>query len=136
MGFKKISFLIFSLSLLIYFGAFIRIIEASEIVKLSYIPISNNSNGEVFTMKTKLKITNINETPITNVVISVYNATNVGINSAPVLFDTINSGESKISQESFLITHSASQEKPNGVIVWQIQYTNSDGDNISEVISL
>ncbi|MFC1613440.1 hypothetical protein ACFL23_03865, partial [Patescibacteria group bacterium] len=68
--------------------------------------------------------------------ISVYNATNVEITSEPVLFDAINGGESKISQESFIMTRSATQDNLNTEITWQIQYINVNGDNETEFISL
>lgn len=137
MRIKKISLLLL-LSFLTFFltGTFIQQTEASEIVKLSYVPINNESDGAIFIMTSKLKITNIGETPIKDVVVSVYQTDNATIDATQMLFDAIDVGESKTNQDSFIITHDSSQENPDKQIVWQVQYTDTIGATVNKFISL
>jgi len=137
MKIKKASLLLL-LSFLTFFltGTFIQQTEASEIVKLSYMPINNESDGAIFIMTSKLKITNIGVSPIKDVVVSVYQADNITIDATQMLFDVVDVGKSKTSQDSFIITHDSSQENSDKQIIWQVQYTDTIGATVNEFISL
>lgn len=116
-------------------GEFIEAAEASEILRLSYVPINNASDGTTFTMVSKLRVTNIGKTPIEDVMLSVCHTKNISLDAGSIFFDSISAGESRISENSFVVTHGCSQECSGEEITWEIEYTDISGNTINEFIS-
>ena len=59
--------------------------ENQNVVKLSYLPLKNSSNGETFTMKAKLKAENIGSEPIYDVKATIASVNNITVNVREIL---------------------------------------------------
>ena len=120
-----------------FFPFFAQGQENQNVVKLSYLPLENSSNGETFTMKAKLKAENTGSEPIYDVKATVASVNNITINVGEVSLGDINPREIVVSSESFEISFadSFSQEAPEKEIVWRVEYVDTNGERICQQVS-
>jgi len=136
-----LSVLIYILCLIIsssfFFPFFAQGQENQNVVKLSYLPLKNSSNGKTFTMKAKLKAENTGSEPIYDAKATVASANNITINVREVSLGDISPRETVVSSESFEISfaESLSQEAPQTEIVWRVEFINSLEQVITEEIT-
>ncbi|HHF53522.1 MAG TPA: hypothetical protein ENL43_04075 [candidate division WOR-3 bacterium] len=125
------------LSLSFLFPFFAQGQENQNVVKLSYLPLENSSNGKTFTMKAKLKAENTGSEPIYDVKATVASVNNITINVREVSLGDISPRETVVSSESFeiLFEDSLSQEAPQTEIVWEVQCINVNGNLVVEEVS-
>ena len=120
-----------------FFPFFAQGQENQNVVKLSYLPLENSSNGKTFTMKAKLKAENTGSEPIYDVKATVASVNNITINVREVSLGDISPRETVVSSESFEISfaESLSQEAPQTEIVWRVEFINSLEQVITEEIT-
>jgi hypothetical protein len=112
--------------------------KAENVVKLSYIPLETTNDGTTFTMTAKLKVENTGPSPIYNVRVRVDSTTNVTVDISEISLGNIASQEIATSHESFKISFGSplSQEAPQAEIIWQVEYTDTNGNSIVEKTQL
>ena len=125
------------LSLSFLFPFFAQGQENQNVVKLSYLPLENSSNGKTFTMKAKLKAENTGSEPIYDVKATVASVNNITINVREISLGDINPRETVVSSESFEISFvdSLLQEAPKREIVWRVEYVDINGERICQQVS-
>lgn len=133
---KSILYILFSICFLtISLGS---IAQASDSLKLSYVPISNESDGTSFIFTGRIKIENKGTTPINNVVISVDSASGATVDAATITIGNVDVGKSIISEGDFTITTDANstQESVDRVVVWDITYEDLEDGIISYLVPM
>ena len=110
--------------------------QASETLKLSYVPISNESDGATFIMTSKIKVVNEGTTSIHNITVTVDSTNGVSTDAGMILLGDIDAGKTKVSENNFTITSDSAQETSDKNVIWNVQYENSEGNTITLLIPL
>lgn len=115
-----------------------NIAKAENVVTLSYLPLSNASNGKTFTMTAQLKAKNNGTKPIYNVKATVYSFRNMSIDLNQIFLGDIGPNETKVGSESFTISFNTptTQDPLSKEILWDVFYNDVNGNPVIEQISL
>lgn len=106
---------------------------AEEDIQLRYRIIENNSTEENVTILSKLKAKNTELNPIYGLTATVYYTQNVTIDISQIYLGDMSPGQEMESAESFTISFrnsSGQQEQPQVKLVWQLRYTDVNGNSI------
>ena len=109
-----------------------------HIIKLGYKILETSSIDENVNILAKLKVKNTSSKPIHGVKAIVLSTNNITIDINEIYLGNINPKETKESTETFNLSfkRSASQDSPQREIVWQIKYSDANGNLFVEEVIL